>query len=241
MKNEEFSYKEMQELLPDYTFERISEEDRVRFESTLPNYPDIQKEIEDVRAVFRRVEKMKIDEKINQHTRNLTVKVHSKMNKESLVSPYYKIVKYLVPIGGLAIIALMVFGDYVFVPNQSANNVSNIAIEKPFLKLKPGTIDLVLDSGLSDEEFVEITNSIKMPNNDNSLSNLAEVYIDNELSIDNIINDIINDWLDNDVNYRNNMVYNGYASVTDYLDELPEDEFQLLLKELENEEIIIGS
>ena len=41
--NTQFSRKEMEERLPDYVFDRLGDEERIQFEKSLPNYPDIIK------------------------------------------------------------------------------------------------------------------------------------------------------------------------------------------------------
>jgi len=106
-------YKSMQELLPDYVFKRLSEEDILKFEQSLPNFPDLQYEIAEVRAVFYKVERMNFDDNIEYKTRNMSVKVINRINsRKSLESVNRRILKFLVPTLTLAV------ADYFFIDSN---------------------------------------------------------------------------------------------------------------------------
>lgn len=235
-----YTYKEMQELLPDYAFNRISEEERHVFERTLTDYLDIQKEVEDVRAVFHKVERMNFNDKYKQKTRNLSVKVQTRMNKESLISPYFKIARYLVPIGGLMVLAIIIFGDGIFSRNQEEKVDFTNKNTKPLFEIHPRTANLIMDNGLSDSEFIELTNSIKMSMPHNYIAGVADDYFAEDVSISDIINDILIEMIDSNKSIPNFAYNTAYSSITDFLEIMSEDEFQILLKEIEDEEFISG-
>ena len=77
--NKELTYKEMQEMLPDFVFGRLSEEEKKLFEFNLQNYTDLQNEVNQVKDVFGRIDEMELDKKITQKTRNLSIKVMKRM------------------------------------------------------------------------------------------------------------------------------------------------------------------
>ncbi|GAB1431166.1 hypothetical protein MASR2M18_20010 [Ignavibacteria bacterium] len=65
----------MEEMLADYAFGRLSEAERTIFERSLPNFPDIEREAEEVRKVFDRVRRTDFEDYYDRHTRNLSVNV----------------------------------------------------------------------------------------------------------------------------------------------------------------------
>ncbi|MCX7880316.1 MAG: hypothetical protein N2517_06620 [Ignavibacteria bacterium] len=82
MEKKKLTYKEIEELLPDYLFGRLGEEEKQVLEYSLSEYPDLQKEIEDVRKVFGRLEKMNIENYIERRTRNIPEKVNRKISQK---------------------------------------------------------------------------------------------------------------------------------------------------------------
>jgi hypothetical protein len=110
LQNREPSYKEMQELLPDYVFDRLTPEDKQLFESHVNKYPDLQNEIKQVRAVFARVDAMELDKKVSLRTRNLSVKV---LNKMEYRTPGQKrlsfAMRYVIPTMAMAALLLIIF------------------------------------------------------------------------------------------------------------------------------------
>ncbi len=241
--NKKFGYKKMQELLPDYAFDRISEEDREIFESTLPDFPDLIKEIRDVRNVFGRVETMNLEDRISGRTRNLSVKVQSRLRKESLVSPYFKLItKFVVPVAGLLLLGLLLFGDYIFYP-ENINGTQKIAQAEyePVFDLDPSSASIILDRDVSDSVFIEITNDLNIAAPILDENDLAEAYNDEDFSIEEIINQILSDDILSENSYISGSYSRNYTSLLDELENLPEDEFQTLLEEIENEDFITGS
>lgn len=62
-------------MLADYAFGRLSEDEKTAFEYSMPNFPDIEREMEDVRKVFERVRCTDFEGYYDRQTRNLSVNV----------------------------------------------------------------------------------------------------------------------------------------------------------------------
>lgn len=73
----------MQGLLADYAFGRLGEEERAAFERSLPQYPEIEQELRDVREVFSRVERTEFIHHYERRSRNLPVSILKRIEKKS--------------------------------------------------------------------------------------------------------------------------------------------------------------
>lgn len=73
----------MQELLADYAFGRLGEEERAAFERSLPKYPQIEEELREVREVFSRVDRTEFVRHYDRKSRNLSVNVLKYVEKKS--------------------------------------------------------------------------------------------------------------------------------------------------------------
>lgn len=111
MEDRLFSYDEMQEYLPDYLFGRLSQKEREIFERSLQHYPDIVEEIDNVRKVFSRFDKMNFDRYIERKTRNIPFKVHSKLQNKQKAFGFIGLPVFRIVVGtiGVLIIALSLF------------------------------------------------------------------------------------------------------------------------------------
>lgn len=79
MQTNNYSRQQVEEMLPDYVFGNLTAAESAEFERAVQGYPEVQREIEEVRKVFSQVEKMDINGMIDQHTRNLSMKVNQRM------------------------------------------------------------------------------------------------------------------------------------------------------------------
>lgn len=122
-KDKNFSYKQIQELLPDYVFNRISDEEKIKFEQELPKYSDLQDEIKEVKSVFAKLDKMDLDNTLSHYTRNTSVKVNNRLAAKKQKVPFFNnAVKYLIPTAALFFIAYFVFFNYNK-PNSDSNQI----------------------------------------------------------------------------------------------------------------------
>lgn len=210
---------EMDELLADYAFGRLDSEKSEQFKANLDKFPDIADEVEEVRKVFVRIEKMNFDEIIDSKTRNLTVKVNNRIIKQQRrQSSFGFLLKFAVPAAVIITISIAYFqGGF---NKQNDNN--------------PTEFSNKLNNLVEIQEFDN--NNITDYLNDFEPDYLIENFASDGVLIDNILesNSI------NKIDLLNAL--SNTSTITDYnlydeIDELNEDEFQLLLEEIKNVQI----
>ena len=115
---------EMRDLLSDYAFGKLTEYESSIFESNLNRYPELEKEILEIKSVFSSFRKDKIKENLEKRTANISYKVnqreYTKQRKRNLV---FSILKYSVPVL-LFVIGFFAFGDYNNEPKITNQNNS---------------------------------------------------------------------------------------------------------------------
>jgi hypothetical protein len=208
---------ELEEQLPDYVFGRLDEENSKIFEENVVQYPDLLKEIEDVKSVFSKVEKMDFNNILDIKTRNLSVKVNNRLQKRKSNSSFGYIFKFAFPVA--AVIAITI----VLVQNFSVNNNK---IDNKF------EFSTKLNSTLNQYDF----NSEELED-----YNLPKIV---EAQSTNIDSDSMFDFLSTSdekttssfKKYSLNTIHNDFY-LEDELENLTEDEFQNLIKDIDNVKI----
>jgi len=221
-KNTILTYDEMQDLLADYIFNRISEKDKELFEKSLPNYDDIQKEVADVRAVFDRLEKMDIDKVISKRTRNLSVKVNEKMAVNPKTRRFRMINKYLIPTFGIAVIIVLLL-THNFNLQNNTNLEQKAVATKNFIKFDENDFKDLDNIGLSDDLMYSDNNYFAELNSDNINSKYDET-----------INEFLSDSELDKIKNMKDLGFNSQYDILEQLSSLNEDDIQLLLKEIQN-------
>ncbi|MCX6155983.1 MAG: hypothetical protein NT007_17690 [Candidatus Kapabacteria bacterium] len=188
-KSEFLDYKLMQMLLPDYVFGTISEEQKLAFENSLPNYPDLQLEIADVRAVFHRVEKMDFNKLIDYKTKNLSVKVNERLHQRRESDDFsLKLRKLFVPAIGVAAVAIFFIyfsnlfnesNEFYILKNSDKDNIAAVLSESNFLDV---TVDEKTNVGDYLSELMDI----------GSLSHNNTQIIDSLFADSGLLNEIDN-------------------------------------------------
>lgn len=213
---------ELETMLPDFVFGRLSEEEKRDFEESVIEYPDLLKEIQDVRVVFNRVEKMDFNKIVDDRTRNLTVKVNNKLSERSRQSGFSYLFKFALPM------AIVFAGIMIFYQNssQKSNNISS-----------GNGFSSKLNTSLNDNYFAEIEVEDSdyydvLISENNSFKN--SIFDDDDLQL------IISD--NNDINYDNNgLIHANNTASLDYLLEklnlLDENDFLKILKDIKNVKI----
>lgn len=230
--NNYLSYREMQELLPDYAFGRISDEDKIKFETTLPLYPDLEQEIKDVRAVFSRVEKMDFNAKVSSHTRNLSVKVNDRLAKKTKrKSP----VRRLVPVFGMLVAAIVILNIWGGKEENSpiAENQSEPLYFDNLIDKEAETLIL---SSIDEDELIH-TSEINPTAN---TVNITEGMIVEEEELDDLFGEMLAE-LDGLENIDFSFNETGTYFDIDFIDEigsLETSEINDLIEDLENVKIL---
>jgi hypothetical protein len=236
-KRELLTYKQMQEALPDYVFGRISEEDKKAFDNTLPQYPDISEEINQVRSVFSKVEKLDLNNDVSKRTRNMSVRVMNRMNKPPAYRNSYSFaMKYLIPSLGALVIGIFIFkNNYDLTINKTPENAkTTISIDSSEKKLiMPSEMAVLFDDSLDEEEIAVFNEDISqgLQINDLTDEDIAE-YVNNE-TIDDLSDDGLNIGPD-EVNIHKS---SNFYELLDNLEKLDEEDFQKILKDLTNANI----
>ncbi|HRS02114.1 MAG TPA: hypothetical protein P5545_06140 [Bacteroidota bacterium] len=241
--NTQFSRKEMEERLPDYVFDRLGDEERIQFEKSLPNYPDIIKEISDVREVFTKVQKIDFNKIADVETHGMTERVLSRLHTQDRTQSTYNYARtttrrYLIP--ALAAIVLIAFATPFIIWNISKeeNMQNSQVVEKFFDEPIPNILELsqkdmaTLDKSVAQcSAPILLGNDLLAWNNSDELSDLIDdIYSEylatfaNESSAHQI------EYVVSAINYGNNYLSD--------LNNLDEENLQNILNEVENAEFI---
>lgn len=246
--NKKIDYKTMQEMLPDYIFNRLTPEENIDFKENLRHYPDLQEEVKQAQAVFSKVEDLHFDNVFGQKTRNLSVKVMNKRDSRRNLVPYPKmswIYRYGLPIG-----AILMFLSFFLWDNDSSHtdydsdrisDYTNIEEKKvDFAHTILSNIDenLIIDSTIDTEVMEDLTaeysNMEKTVDigyySEENTQEMAEIIED--YFYDELIDDLDNSELMETANHPG-----SYDQLIDELINLSEDEFQNLLEEIDNVKI----
>lgn len=211
--------KKLLEMLPDYVFGRLDAKDREFFEQNFHQFPEIEREVDEVKTFFSRLEKMDFDKIFAAHTRNISVNVLNKLDKKSKTS------LSLVPRFAIPIIAVAVF----FIAFQLTNNINNkneyIAINKKNIEIiqQPIHKDSVVLDEISENEIAMIFDDAYTTSMDIDSSD----YIS---EIDSTFNELASN--------EKAFYYINDFNVYNFIQDLNEEKFQEIIEEIyKNEDI----
>jgi hypothetical protein len=227
-----YNHYQMQERLPDFVFDRLPADEKIIFNNSLPDFHDIEIEIENIRAVFSRVEKMNFDNLIEQKTRNLSVKVNRRLKQPIRARYTVFALRYIVPGLSLLLLALFMFNNSRIISNKELINADKMHI------LMPSDANSLIDSSVSADQVMEASASMPSMAVENSVRNLfnPEVSADeNELS-DALIDEIFPDGM-NSGDIENTHVNQTDQDILPMINSLDDIEYQNILKEFENAKI----
>ncbi len=219
--------KKLYELLPDYIFGKLSNEDKEFFESNYLNFPELVKEVDEGKKFFARLDSMDFNRIFKEQTRNVSVRVHNKRERKSKFSSFLKVSKVVMPTMGVAAILLIAWNIF-FAP---ADRIVEINQQQLSYLDKPVFSDFSTDDDLLD----------------NSLSGaiLSQNPYSNSFGT---IYEFVEDMFDDDYDETLELAYNespeyfwGFGmnnnlSIINEVSNLTESEFQELLEELSNNE-----
>lgn len=220
---EKLNLHRMQELLPDYVFGKLDNEEKALFEHNLQFYPEIKQEADDAKRVFQRFEQMDVDAFLNSKTKNTSVAVHRKLEKRPKGLGKFAMAKYYLPIA--AAIALI----YIVYNSNDNNSLSKQEIvahqTKGFVSVND--VNIIIDSTSSQIEVTETTEVIINNNkgvfsdiipDTETANNLSDKLLSQELAKIDAEELLISD--------------NSNINLLSGLEELDETQFQTFLKEL---------
>ncbi len=98
-----YSRAELEQLLADYAFGQLQPEEGQRVERSLQLYPDLAAEVELLRHVFARLDELEPMRSLEQRSRNLSVQVLQRWQREGARQPW-RWVRLLLPAAGLGLL-----------------------------------------------------------------------------------------------------------------------------------------
>ena len=233
MEGKQLTRKEMEELLPDYIFKRLSKDETEAFEQNLPNFPDLVEEIEEVRKVFWKLEQMDIDGFLERKTRNIPVKVSNKLARKKSPLEILSHKGFVTAVAGLGviIIALSLFLSKGYrneiKPDRNINgSVSEMKIERAPL-ISPEIPDSVIEtsSALYGFDF-PVVDELAYSMDNNVAEDLTEIFNEDLVKLVD----------------QKNISHLTFEKQTELelmknLDQIDENDFQQLIEELKNVKI----
>ncbi len=107
------SREEVEGSLADFAFGQIEETRHLAMERALPHYPDLQEELEQIRTVFARFDKMEFKADLSLRARSLSVHVHENLARQRERNGMRNhSLKRLLPFGVFAILATLVLPPF---------------------------------------------------------------------------------------------------------------------------------
>lgn len=241
--NLKYNRKEMEEHLPDYIFGKLEESEKIIFEQSLPDYPDLISEIFNVNEVFTELNKIDFNKIADNETRDMSGRVLSRLRMQERRNATFKntrinSMRYLIP--AIAAMLLIVVASQFIIWNQSKVQMSESSeiVDKLFEEPTPKVLELTpkekatLDKSISaSSEPVILHSNMPVLNNSNELNEIIdEMYSE---FVASFISDLDNHQVErviSTISYSNNFMQD--------LQNIDENDLQNILNEVENAEII---
>jgi hypothetical protein len=194
------SLKEMQELLPDFAFNRLSDEKSQQFKANLEFYPEIKSELKELNLFLGNMDQLDINGMMKEKSRNLSVKVQQKLRRKKRSFPNSNFAyRVIMPSLAVLLMAYLTFVVDIFEVNK--NKVSNV--DEQFSSNEIFTdseFDLIFSN--NEAEFLSID---PIGLNDYDLANFKTVNTDlslqflNDLELSQNEIEDLSDFVDNDI------------------------------------------
>lgn len=231
--------KEMEEMLPDYVFGRLSGDEADSFEYSLQYYPEYQEEVKQVREVFQKLDATDFNNEVNSRSKNLSVKFNYKLEKGSQrrFSGSY-VTRIVMPTLGLAAIVTYFIITGIN-PRQNVNPVQGTqkSISSGPMFFKPADAMLLIDSTVDNNEIRGMVANPGASVNERISNTIPQ---NNEDEINDLYNDM---FADNIKNLDSKTLHKIFEANGIHLNDMMEDlnnidetDFQIILKALENED-----
>ena len=142
---------ELECLLPDYVFDRISAEERAKFEREVVQFPELQTEVNDVKNLFLHLEQFDYKAMVKDKTQYLPDKVVSSLKKQNrFYEPKKPNIRRLMMIAVLCVVMVGV----VFFYNKDAKMPSNYLAQNPIFTNEEKA-ELLADLYSSEEDYLD--------------------------------------------------------------------------------------
>ncbi|MDR0927108.1 MAG: hypothetical protein LBO69_05015 [Ignavibacteria bacterium] len=216
------SHYEVECLLPDYLFDRLTAAERELFEIGINNYPDLEQDYNDAKILFDKVEKLDFQAMLNDKSHHLPERVAARLEARGvLYTPTRPNIKRLI-LAGVFAASLLVYMYFANPKADFADNTTNTDTQKT-----------QLFTALEKEYLTE-----NIDENDviNELQNLNNYDI---LITSSHLNDDINQYVHSTIGSFDNgllLAYTdteaGYAMLVEHAQNVDEDTFQEILNSI---------
>ncbi len=109
---------DVESMLADYAFGQLTPEESRMLESSIVNYPDLQKDLQEFQGFHTTMRSQKPMDHIDYRTRNLSVRVNDAMRKPNS-HPWTFWFARFAPALGLGVVVFLYFGTTLFRPDSS--------------------------------------------------------------------------------------------------------------------------
>ena len=221
---EKLNLHRMQELLPDYVFGKLDNEEKSLFEHNLQYYPEIKQEADDAKRVFQRFEQMDVDAFLNSKTKNTSVRVHRKLENRPKGFAKFPMAKYYLPIAAAIALIYVVYNN-----RDETKSISKqeIAMHKTKEFVSVNDVNIIIDSTSSQIEITETTEAVI----NNNKGVFSDIIPDTETA-NNLSDQLLSQELAKIDGDELIITDNSNINLLSGLEELDETQFQTFLKEL---------
>lgn len=237
------TYKQLQEMLPDFVFGRTSKEDSELFTASVRDYPDLLLEIESVREVFQKAKMTDFDKEVDYRTKNLSVKVNRRLQKNLPNKSFITSVRFLAPVLGLLIVAVLIFPNKLGFNRPQKADIQKIAfidnkqqiIEQNSSSEIAKATEIVPKQNVPSKRFAE-SPSKKSPKQ-YALDDLTKLK---NIDISLLDEAMFDELLSNDTDYRDlqlNLQKDSYQELLKVVDDMDDTEIQNLIEEIKNADV----
>lgn len=241
MENGDQLLEKMRQNLPDYVFGRLSKSEKAEFERELPNYPELEKEVAEVRAVFAKAEKIDFDAVLGQRTRNLSIKIKERVRgRRSKVASSRAYYRFLIPVAGVIVVGFLVFTggiDFSRFFGESADPVADVS-ETPTQEIVfVQSADAIVAEAENEDQFEEIL-AVSLPDltAEDIAANFESQMFDEDYPTGDLVEDLIAETIAGIPVEESDALYAGaarsYVYMMDEIDNLNEDDVNYILEEL---------
>lgn len=236
----ELSYKELQEMIPDYVFEQLTITEAKTFENAIKNYPDLIQEVSEAKAVFGKIKKIDITNEIEHKSRNIIVKVNQKLRDNPKRRKLRTFSRLVMPTAALAIIAAMVvlYDSELFVQPNDVQHISDNSDINELFEFKNSEKIAILEVAEDENAIIEAAENIDFNSRNIMIENIEEIEIKLEQVEIEFLNEKLSQLNQKSLSGFYDSQFHFGSTMYKDIENLTETEFQNLLEDIENEEII---
>lgn len=153
---------EMEAMIGEYVLNQLSPDESATFEHNLPHYPDIQKECEDAKLVFSKMDEFDMDRAFGTRRAGAIQFIESSLRRQRAPFKGNRTFRFAIPFA-------LIITFFIFYSNSKKNNTSNTVYSPTFIDYERGISKSELDEiyqsdfdTLTDEEIMQLFEGEKL-------------------------------------------------------------------------------